>query len=45
MSVVPDAATTQSIAGIGFFTQHALFIDFTERSEAWLRVRRRASRF
>jgi hypothetical protein len=35
VSVVPDAATTQSIVGIGFFTEHAFFIDFTARTEGW----------
>jgi hypothetical protein len=35
VSVVPDASTTQSIVGIGFFTGHAFFIDFTARTEGW----------
>jgi hypothetical protein len=35
VSVVPDAATTQSIVGIGFFTEHAFFIDFTAGTEGW----------
>jgi hypothetical protein len=35
VSVVLDAATTRSIVGVGFFTGHALFIDFTARTEGW----------
>jgi len=35
VSVVLDAATTRSVVGVGFFTGHALFIDFTARTEGW----------
>jgi hypothetical protein len=35
VSVVTDAATTQSVVGIAFFTGHAFFTDFTARTMGW----------
>ncbi len=35
INVMLGATTTQSIIGIGFFTAHAFYIDFTARTEGW----------
>jgi hypothetical protein len=35
VEITRNAGTAPSVVGIGFFTAHAFFIDFTARTEGW----------